>query len=149
MAETDALTGLPNRRAWDARVARAIRDEEPFMVVMLDIDHFKHFNDSHGHQAGDRLLRDTAAAWRELLRSGDLVARLGGEEFGLLLVECDREAALEVTERLRTAITEGQTCSAGLAARRPGEPIESVLGRADRALYEAKTAGGDRARTAV
>jgi diguanylate cyclase (GGDEF)-like protein len=149
MAETDPLTGLPNRRAWDARLARAVADDEAVTVAILDIDHFKRFNDSHGHQAGDRLLRDTALAWRDQLRGDDLLARLGGEEFGLLLVGCDPEAALDVTERLRDAITDQQTCSAGIAVRRAGEPFDSVIGRADHALYDAKAAGRDLALSAV
>lgn len=149
MVETDPLTGLPNRRAWDARIARAAHDSEPIAIAMLDIDHFKRFNDTYGHPAGDRLLSDTAAAWRELLRADDLLARLGGEEFGLLLVGCTPAAAAEVTERLRQAVTEDETCSAGLAVRRRGEPIESVLARADHALYDAKAYGRDHSRTAA
>jgi diguanylate cyclase (GGDEF)-like protein len=120
MAETDPLTGLPNRRAWDARMARVTADDERVTVAMLDIDHFKRFNDAHGHLAGDRLLRETAAAWRVLLRSNDLLARVGGEEFGLLLVNCSPSAAAEVTERLRVEVTGGQTASAGLAVRHAG-----------------------------
>ncbi len=149
MAETDALTGLPNRRAWDARLNRAADDGEQVTIAMLDIDHFKRFNDDHGHPAGDRLLRDTAAAWRDLLRAGDLLARVGGEEFGLLLVNCSPAGAAEVAERLRQAITDGQTASAGLAVPRPGEPLESVMGRADHALYEAKASGRNQSRTAA
>jgi diguanylate cyclase (GGDEF)-like protein len=149
MAETDPLTGLPNRRAWDARMSRVTADDEKVTVAMLDIDHFKQFNDGNGHPAGDRLLRETAAVWRELLRADDLLARLGGEEFGLLLVNCTPASAADVTERLRVAVTGGQTASAGLAVRRPGEPLESVLGRADHALYDAKAAGRDHARTAA
>jgi diguanylate cyclase (GGDEF)-like protein len=149
MAETDPLTGLPNRRAWDARVTRAVAGEEAVTVAILDMDHFKRFNDTHGHQAGDRLLRETALAWRDQLRGGDLLARLGGEEFGLLLVGCDEGAAFDVIERLRAAVTEQQTCSVGIAVRRPAEPFESVLGRADDALYDAKAAGRDLARAAL
>jgi diguanylate cyclase (GGDEF)-like protein len=149
MAETDPLTGLPNRRAWDTRLSRVTVEDEAVTVAMLDIDHFKSFNDAHGHPAGDRLLRDTAARWRELLRADDLLARLGGEEFGLLLVNCSPASAAEVTERLRVAVTSGQTASAGLAMRRPGEPLDSVLGRADHALYDAKASGRDHARTAA
>jgi diguanylate cyclase (GGDEF)-like protein len=149
MAETDALTGLANRRAWDQHVALALHDGREITIALLDIDHFKRFNDTHGHPAGDRLLRGIAGAWRELVRGDDLLARLGGEEFGLLLLDCAPGAATEVTERLRAVMPEGETCSAGLAARGLGEPIESVVARADRALYEAKSAGRDLARTAV
>jgi diguanylate cyclase (GGDEF)-like protein len=149
MAETDALTGLANRRAWDQRVALALHEGREITVALLDIDHFKRFNDTHGHPAGDRLLREIAAAWRELVRGDDLLARLGGEEFGLLLLDCAPGVATEVIERLRGVMPEGETCSAGLAARRLAEPIESVIVRADRALYDAKSAGRDLARTAV
>jgi diguanylate cyclase (GGDEF)-like protein len=149
MAETDPLTGLPNRRAWDARVARAVTGDEAVTVAILDLDNFKLFNDTHGHQGGDRLLRETALAWGDQLRGDDLLVRLGGEEFALLLVGCDEAAASDVTERLREAVTEKQTCSAGIAVRRPGEPFESVIARADQALYDAKAAGRDLARAAV
>ncbi|MGA9858592.1 MAG: sensor domain-containing diguanylate cyclase [Solirubrobacteraceae bacterium] len=145
MAQTDPLTGLPNRRAWDARLARAARNGEEFVAAMLDLDHFKRFNDTFGHPAGDRLLKETAAVWRDQLRVGDLLARLGGEEFGLLLFDCDLGAATEVTERLRRLVTGEQTCSVGLALRRDEEPCDDVLSRADQALYEAKAAGRDRA----
>jgi diguanylate cyclase (GGDEF)-like protein len=145
MAQTDALTGLSNRRAWDARLTQAVAEGQPFALAILDLDHFKAFNDTYGHPAGDRLLRDTAAAWREQLRAGDLLARLGGEEFGLLLFECDLDCAADVTERLRGLVTCNQTCSVGLAMRRLEEPVDAVLARADRALYDAKAAGRDRA----
>ncbi len=145
MAQTDPLTGLPNRRAWDARLAQAAAEGQRFAVAILDLDNFKRFNDTHGHPAGDRLLRDTAAAWREQLRCDDLLARLGGEEFGLLLFDCDLSAANEVVDRLRPLVTSEQTCSVGLALRRTDEPVDFALARADRALYEAKAAGRDRA----
>jgi len=149
MAQTDPLTGLPNRRAWDARLGQAVSEGQQFTVAMLDIDHFKRFNDTHGHPAGDRLLKDTAAAWREQVRGGDLLARLGGEEFGLLLFDCDLDAAGDVTERLRDLVTSDQTCSVGLALRRIDEPVDLVLARGDRALYDAKATGRDRACVSV
>jgi diguanylate cyclase (GGDEF)-like protein len=144
MASTDPLTHLPNRRAWDARVAGALAAGQRFTIAMLDFDHFKEFNDTYGHPAGDRLLRDTTAAWREQGRSGDLLARLGGEEFGLLLINCDTRRATEVIERLRGVVHGDQTCSAGFASWRPGESGDEVLARADTALYEAKESGRDR-----
>jgi diguanylate cyclase (GGDEF)-like protein len=144
MASTDPLTGLPNRRAWDARISHALSAGQQFSIAMLDFDHFKEFNDTYGHPAGDRLLKETAAMWREQLRSGDLLARLGGEEFGLLLLDCDSERAVEVIERLRKLIYRNRTCSAGFAARQPGESAEAVIARADAALYEAKSSGRDR-----
>lgn len=144
MASTDPLTGLPNRRTWDENVAEVLAAGKPFTVAMLDLDHFKEFNDTYGHPAGDRLLKETAAAWRDQLRSGDLLARLGGEEFGLLLLACDADRATEVIERLRGLIGHGRTCSAGFSAWRPGEAIDAVMARADAALYEAKESGRDR-----
>ena len=149
MAQTDPLTGLPNRRAWDARLAQAAADGQQFAVAMLDLDHFKRFNDTHGHPAGDRLLKETAAGWRDQLRAGDLLARLGGEEFGLLLFDCDLDAARDVTERLRALVTADQTCSVGLTLRGTDEPVEVALARADRALYDAKATGRDRACASV
>jgi diguanylate cyclase (GGDEF)-like protein len=149
IASTDALTGLPNRRAWDALLVELLADDRCMTVTMLDIDHFKEFNDSQGHPAGDRLLRETAAAWREELRAGDFVARLGGDEFALLLPDCTAANALEVVERLRLRIPSEQTCSAGIATHVPGSPPEALMAQADTALYEAKTAGRDRSCTTV
>ncbi|HVR05706.1 MAG TPA: sensor domain-containing diguanylate cyclase, partial [Solirubrobacteraceae bacterium] len=144
MASTDPLTGLPNRRAWDARVGQALSTGRRFTIAMLDLDRFKEYNDTYGHPAGDRLLKETAAIWREQLRSGDLLARLGGEEFGLLLLDCDTSRAVEVIERLRRLVSRNRTCSAGFAEHRPGESVETVFARADTALYEAKSSGRDR-----
>jgi diguanylate cyclase (GGDEF)-like protein len=144
MASTDALTGLPNRRAWETSLQRALTAEDGVALAMLDFDHFKEFNDTYGHPAGDRLLRETAAAWREELRAGDLIARLGGDEFALLLPDCNAANALEVVERLRQRLPSGQTCSAGIATHVPGSPPEALMAQADTALYEAKTAGRDR-----
>jgi diguanylate cyclase (GGDEF)-like protein len=144
-ASTDPLTGLPNRRAWDARMGKALEESALFTVAILDLDHFKEYNDTHGHPAGDRLLKESAAMWREYVRSGDLLARIGGEEFGLLLLNCDASRAMEVVERLRGAVYHDRTCSVGIAVHRPGESIERVMARADEALYEAKDSGRGRA----
>jgi diguanylate cyclase (GGDEF)-like protein len=143
-ASTDPLTGLPNRRAWDARLAEALDQPTSFTVAMLDFDLFKDYNDTYGHPAGDRLLKETAAMWREHLRGGDLLARLGGEEFGLLLFNCDPASAVDVLERLRAAVYHDRTCSVGYAVRQPGESAEQVTARAEAALYEAKESGRDR-----
>jgi diguanylate cyclase (GGDEF)-like protein len=147
-AQTDPLTGLPNRRAWDAQVKRASSDGSRLVIAMIDFDHFKAFNDTYGHPAGDRLLKATAAAWRDQLRGDDLLARLGGEEFGLLLRDCDASVAAEVTERLRSSVSDNWTCSAGIAIGEPGENPDAIIARADRALYEAKAAGRDRTQLA-
>jgi diguanylate cyclase (GGDEF)-like protein len=144
MASTDALTGLPNRRAWETSLQQALAEDKEIALAMLDFDHFKEFNDSQGHPAGDRLLRETAAAWREELRAGDFVARLGGDEFALLLPDCTAANALEVVERLRLRIPSEQTCSAGIATHVAGSPPEALMAQADTALYQAKTAGRNR-----
>jgi diguanylate cyclase (GGDEF)-like protein len=147
-ALTDGLTGLPNRRAWDQQLehelARVSRQDAELCVAVLDLDHFKLYNDTHGHAGGDELLRAATIAWSEQLRASDLLARHGGEEFTLLLRDCDEAGAFLLVERLRAATPPGQTVSAGLAQWR-GEPDpDELLGRADAALYEAKAAGRDR-----
>jgi diguanylate cyclase (GGDEF)-like protein len=144
IALTDELTGVPNRRAWDKRLEAAIRGAEPVCVAILDLDFFKAFNDDHGHQAGDRLLKEAAAAWRAELRETDMLARYGGEEFGILLAGEDLQAARLVVDRVLAATPRGQSCSAGLACREAGEDSGALLGRADAALYEAKRAGRNR-----
>lgn len=145
MASTDALTGLPNRRAWETNLSQALLDEEHFVLAMLDIDNFKDFNDTHGHPAGDRLLKESAAAWREELRAGDFLARIGGEEFALLLPSCTATTdAVAVVERLRQRVPYQQTCSAGILVRMLGESAESLMAKVDSALYAAKDAGRDR-----
>lgn len=145
-ALTDPLTELPNRRAWDGRMAIAMAGTtEPVAVAMLDIDRFKQFNDTRGHPAGDRLLRETAAAWRAHIRSDDFLARLGGEEFALLLTGRATDSVQALVERLRGSMPEAQTVSAGIAVRVAGDTPEQLLSRADQALYEAKAAGRDRA----
>ncbi|MGA9876467.1 MAG: sensor domain-containing diguanylate cyclase [Solirubrobacteraceae bacterium] len=145
MASTDALTGLPNRRAWDTSLSHALLNQEPLVLAMLDLDHFKSFNDARGHPAGDRLLKETAAAWREELRAGDFLARIGGEEFALLLPQCSSEDALMVVDRLRRRVPYQQTCSAGIVVHQQGESSEALMVRVDAALYAAKAAGRDRA----
>jgi diguanylate cyclase (GGDEF)-like protein len=147
-ALTDALTGLPNRRAWETQLKQSASTGKRLTIAVLDLDHFKQFNDTFGHPAGDRLLKETAAAWRDQLRSGDVLARIGGEEFGLLLLDCDASTAQDVVGRLRSRVTRNRTCSAGIAVQRQGEKPESVLERADAALYDAKAGGRNAARVA-
>ena len=148
VARTDALTGAPNRRAWDEQLAvelaRAARDGEPVSVALLDLDHFKAYNDLRGHQAGDRLLREAAAAWQGRLRTMDVIARYGGEEFGLILPGCAPELAAGIVDRLRGLTPEGETTSAGVACWDGTETADALVARTDRALYEAKRAGRDR-----
>ena len=148
MARTDELTGLTNRRAWDQEVARevsrAVREETPLAIAMLDLDRFKLYNDRLGHQAGDRLLKEAAGAWRGVLRETDLIARYGGEEFAVALPGCDADLALLLVERLRAVTPDGESCSAGLACWDGKEGADELLGRADAALYRAKQGGRDR-----
>lgn len=145
IARTDDLTGLPNRRAWEEEVPRELlraeREGRPLCVAMIDLDHFKEFNDERGHQAGDRFLKQAAAAWDVELRGTDFLARYGGEEFALVLPNCTPEQAMEVADRLRAATPEGETCSIGIASWDGQESAPALLGRADGALYEAKRAG--------
>jgi diguanylate cyclase (GGDEF)-like protein len=147
LARTDALTGVANRRAWDdelpRELARSTRSGQPLCVALLDLDHFKAYNDQYGHQAGDRLLKAAAAAWQSRLRKTDLLARYGGEEFAVLLPDCGLDSAMEIAERLRTAQPEG-TCSIGVAAWGGREATTQLVDRADRALYAAKEGGRDR-----
>jgi diguanylate cyclase (GGDEF)-like protein len=147
-AQTDGLTGLPNRRAWEARLTRAASGGERLAIAILDLDQFKQFNDSYGHPAGDRLLKETAAAWRDEVRIGDFLARIEGEEFGLLLPDCDVQTATEVIDRLRRSVTHRRTCSAGRTVQARDESTESAISRADQALYQAKANGRDRVQVA-
>jgi diguanylate cyclase (GGDEF)-like protein len=111
---------------------------------MVDLDHFKRFNDEFGHQAGDRLLKAAAAAWREQLRAVDHLARYGGEEFILLLPAADTLAADAIVARLLAATPAGQTFSAGIATWDGAETSDELVARADAALYAAKKAGRNR-----
>jgi len=155
LAHTDPLTGVLNRRAFTERGAEAIasarRHQRPLAVLMLDIDHFKQVNDTHGHAAGDAAIQQVAALSLRNLRALDLLGRLGGEEFGILLPETTAGEALATAERLRAAIAMQSlelggarftlTVSIGLACLVPGEDAASLYGRADQALYQAKRAG--------
>ncbi len=154
-ARTDALTGLANRRAFDEELARRHaefqRHRQTFSVVMVDVDYFKKFNDTYGHQAGDEVLRQVAKTLRDHSRGMDLVARYGGEEFALICPGAPADVLKEHAERLRQAIEtlrfefEGKkaqvTASFGLAHLLPGEGADKLVERADQALYASKQAG--------
>lgn len=151
LARTDALTGCLNRRGLHEIAARELvrirRTGCPMSVALLDLDHFKRFNDTHGHSAGDDLLRDAAAAWEQALREVDVLARWGGEEFVVLLPDTTPDAAALILERLRTRTPHGQTCSVGVASierAAKGDDLADAIRRADSAMYEAKGAGRDR-----
>lgn len=147
IARTDDLTGLPNRRAWEEELPRELlrskRENRPLCVAMIDLDHFKEFNDERGHQAGDRFLKQAAAEWGQELRGTDFLARYGGEEFALALPGCTPQMAVDVAERMRAATPEDETCSVGIACWDGSEDAATLIGRADAALYEAKRRGRD------
>jgi diguanylate cyclase (GGDEF)-like protein/PAS domain S-box-containing protein len=152
LSRTDELTGLPNRRAWEELLDREMRVARrtglPLSVVMLDLDFFKAYNDQHGHQGGDRLLWLAGHLWRENLRDTDVLARWGGEEFGLLLPACDVASARTLLERLHDLPLDGVTFSAGIAEWDGVSSDEALIGQADAALYAAKRAGRNRTLTA-
>jgi diguanylate cyclase (GGDEF)-like protein len=158
LSMNDALTGLPNRRAFDDRLAielaRGARYGVPCALVMIDLDHFKHVNDRFGHPAGDEVLRRIASRLQAEKRAGDLVARYGGEEFAAILAHADAGAAAAWAERARAAVAAqrvpwGQaqislTASFGVAAAPAhGPDAPALIEAADAALYEAKRLGGD------
>jgi diguanylate cyclase (GGDEF)-like protein len=144
-ARSDPLTGLGNRRVWDERLAleceRAKRLQSPLAIAVLDLDLFKAYNDSFGHLAGDALLRETSQAWLSTVRATDLIARLGGEEFGVILPDTDLEMATAILQRLGAEVSSGQTVSIGLTLHLVGEDSTATVQRADQALYAAKSAG--------
>lgn len=158
-ASSDALTGLPNRRAFEERLASVSshfeRYQRPFSVVIADVDHFKQFNDTWGHEVGDRVLQHVATLLRSAVREVDLAARLGGEEFVLLLPETPLMPAVEVAERVRRLI-DGRplvwngrplavTVSLGVATCPDSLPTPGeLLAAADAALYRSKAAGRNR-----
>lgn len=160
IAETDQLTGLPNRRrAIQVLEALAgLSDAQPASVAIFDIDHFKRINDSYGHLVGDSVLQRVARDAAGALRAGDFIGRFGGEEFILVLPQTPVSHALAAAERVRAAVAAGGTqesgqpqvtVSIGLAACRTGETVESMLKRADDALYQAKDSGRNAFRLAA
>ncbi len=147
-ARTDGLTGLPNRRAFEdelsREMSRAMRMRVPLTVALLDLDGFKALNDAGGHAAGDAALRAAADTWTSGLRSMDVLARYGGDEFAVLLPSCNLHEAHEVLDRMRVATPLGLGCSIGLTSWHEGEPVEQLIGRADTALYASKRTGRNR-----
>ncbi len=147
LARSDSLTGLPNRRSLEElmprEMARARRARSPLCLAVIDVDFFKVYNDTHGHLAGDALLRKCAIAWDQELRAEDSLFRFGGEEFVAVLPECTLEQGGEIVERLRAATRNGQTVSVGIGLWDFEERWESLIERADSALYRAKENGRD------
>ncbi len=164
-AVTDALTGLHNRGWLDDAFAREIqrseRDELPLVLIMIDVDNFKNYNDDYGHLAGDQILITVANAIRAPLRPNDLIARFGGEEFAVLLPETTVSNAMIIAERLREHVSSAApglledkklpavTISLGIAGRQPGYSLDMMIAAADVAMYHAKRNGKNRVEVAV
>jgi diguanylate cyclase (GGDEF)-like protein len=162
-AEHDHLTGAWSRRAFfglgEREYERARRNGNPLSLLVFDVDHFKAINDTHGHAASDQVLADIVLRTETVIRSLDACARLGGEEFAVLLPDTGLDTACLVAERLRAALEQaagigdgaggaGYTVSIGLASLQPGESLATLLKRADAALHEAKAGGRNRVRVA-
>ena len=147
-AEFDQLTGLPNRRGLDRILSDAITNAalgtHSVSLVFLDIDHFRAVNQTEGQSSGDRLLRAVAAAWRPLLDDGQVLARYGGDEFALMFSDAAPKVVVATTARLRAAMPQGHTCSAGIADWESGDTASLLTARADTALYDSKRNGRDR-----
>jgi diguanylate cyclase (GGDEF)-like protein len=141
-AVTDELTGLPNRRAWNAHLEQALarcrRSRQPLAVILLDLDGFKAVNDREGHAAGDALLRAVTTAWLPVLRTTDRLGRLGGDEFAIVVEPGDETAAEDVVDRLRRATPAPHHASAGSAVWDGEESAADLLARADAHMYSRK-----------
>ena len=157
MAITDGLTGLFNIRYFKKILSDDIsgfKPEHPFCLVMSDVDHFKKFNDTYGHQVGDLVLKEVALALKTTVRASDLVARYGGEEMIVLLRNTSLPSALSVAEKLRLAVEQRLvsdqkaeykvTVSLGVSLFRKGDTVDSLIARADQGLYKAKDTGRNR-----
>ncbi|WP_113930666.1 GGDEF domain-containing protein [Bacillus sp. P14.5] len=150
MANTDYLTGLPNRRRIDKELIKGLEKKQKLSIIYMDIDHFKQINDSYGHTAGDTVLKEFTFKTLEVLDKGDLLGRWGGEEFMLVLKRKGIEDAKHLAEKIRKHISRqdykrinGLTASFGVAELQAGDTLDSLLNRADKALYEAKNNGRD------
>ena len=165
-AMTDALTGVANRKLFDEEIriaaAEALDRKAPLTLLMIDIDHFKSFNDSHGHQVGDQVLRFVARILKSCVRGEDLTARYGGEEFSIVLRDTNLVNGAKVGEHVRNQVSKKAvvnratgkslgtiTISVGAAEFIPGESVENLIERADEALYMAKNKGRNRVEMGV
>lgn len=163
-ALTDALTGIPNRKSFEVRLREAVRDaaetNETLSLLIADIDHFKRFNDTYGHQIGDQVLRLVAKTLTDSVKGRDTPARYGGEEFAIILPQTRLDAARVVADQIRLGLMRRKlvsrdktgdygtvTLSFGAAQYRPGEPLAALVERADAALYYAKREGRNRVAT--
>ncbi len=164
-AMTDALTGIANRKMFDFVLRQCALDAmeigEPLSLLMIDIDHFKQFNDTHGHHIGDQVLRLLAAVLKQSVKGQDTPARYGGEEFAVVLPQTTLANAVKLAEAIRVRVSRRSvinratsqrlgsfTVSIGAAQFRPGEPLRLLVERADHALYAAKHAGRNRVEAA-
>ena len=142
LANHDPLTGVANRRRLEDHLetvlAEAARTGLPLCLISLDLDGFKSFNDRHGHAAGDRLLKSAASAWNSVLRTEDVITRMGGDEFLVVLPNCTLEVSAQVAWRLRQAVPEDQSCSTGMIAWNGTDSMDEFLFAADEALYRTK-----------
>jgi diguanylate cyclase (GGDEF)-like protein len=150
-AQTDALTGLINRRTLEEELRRMMRDGIPFALALVDLDRFKLVNDTHGHEAGDRSLRTFAHVVRTMLRDDDHIARWGGEEFLIALPYSDADGAVEVMNRIRASLANvlqgGHvvfTASFGVTDSTRADTLQDLIRLADRGMYAAKAGGRDR-----
>ncbi len=163
-AFVDFLTGVPNRKAFDDTLtictSEAISDRKDLSLLLIDIDHFKRFNDEHGHLIGDKVLKFVAQKIKEIVRGRDFLARFGGEEFAVILPQTPLSGAKVVAESIRSFFAESTlkavvtsknlgtiTVSIGVACYRPGEPSKKFINRSDQALYFAKNSGRNRVAT--
>ena len=148
LAATDPLTGLANRRGWEPVLEELLREahasDSTLHLLVADLDHFKAYNDRYGHSAGDDFLREFARALVIVTPAHALVARWGGEEFVVALPGATHPTALQTAERIRTSVPDGQSCSIGLTTASPDDTPQTLLSRADAALYRAKDDGRDR-----
>ena len=157
-ADTDKLTGLANRRRMDeflnALVTLFPEEKRPFSLIIADVDHFKHYNDTHGHQMGDVVLATVASIFKNRIRRGDLAARFGGEEFVVILPNCAKDNAIKIGNKLRLAIVDeiipfqeqqpmgNLTCTFGVATfPDDANSKELLLKKADECLYDGKESG--------
>ena len=164
-ANVDDLTGIANRRCFDHELQKGVEQAEarrqPMSLLMLDIDHFKDFNDSHGHQAGDQILKQLAQILTRSIKGRDLAGRYGGEEFAVILPDTGLEGARRLAEQICRTVADHRvvvkatgrdlgriTLSIGCAQQHWGEPAADLLRRADGALYQAKRMGRNRAAVA-
>lgn len=155
LAYLDNLTGVPNRRVFDSELESAVnlsnRNGQESTLILIDIDYFKKYNDTHGHQAGDELLRKLAQLWQgsSVRRPSDVVARYGGEEFAVILPSTSTQGAVKVARRVQAAAHKlGVTVSMGIASTLEADSVDKLIAIADIRLYSSKQSGRNQMTTA-